>query len=54
MIKHYRYQDFFPYPIFRKDQEQIIDQIEKSARQGKKYLVGCTKRNGKDGNRFRI
>ena len=39
MIKSLRYLDFFPYPAFRKDQEEIIDKIEKSARQGKNVLL---------------
>ena len=47
MIKHHRYLDFFPYPIFRKDQEQIIDQIEKSARQGKNILLVAPNGTGK-------
>jgi len=47
MIKHHRYIDFFPYPIFRKDQEQIIDQIEKSARQGKNILLVAPNGTGK-------
>ena len=47
MIKHNRYLDFFPYPIFRQDQEQIIDQIEKSARQGKNILLVAPNGTGK-------
>ncbi len=47
MIKHHRYIDFFPYPIFRKDQEQIISQIEKSARQGNNILLVAPNGTGK-------
>lgn len=47
MIKHLRYIDFFPYPIFRKDQEQITDQIEKSARQGNNILLVAPNGTGK-------
>jgi len=47
MIKHSRYLDFFPYPIFRKDQEEIIGQIEKSARQGNNILLVAPNGTGK-------
>ena len=47
MIKNSRYIDFFPYPIFRKDQEEIINQIEKSARQGNNILLVAPNGTGK-------
>ena len=47
MIKHLRYIDFFHYPIFRKDQEEIIDLIEKNARQGKNILLVAPNGTGK-------
>ena len=47
MIKHSRYIDFFPYPIFRKDQEEIIDRIEKSARRGNNILLIAPNGTGK-------
>lgn len=47
MIKHHRYLDFFPYPVFRKDQEQIINRIEKSAREGNNILLVAPNGTGK-------
>jgi DNA excision repair protein ERCC-2 len=47
MIKHFTYFDFFPYAVFRKDQEEIIYRIEKSARQGNNILLVAPNGTGK-------
>ena len=47
MIKHPSYVDFFPYPAFRLEQENIIDRIEKATRVKKNILLVAPNGTGK-------
>ena len=47
MIKTSSYSDFFPYPSYRLDQENIIEQVENAAREKKNVLLIAPNGTGK-------
>lgn len=47
MIKNHNYLDFFPYPVFRAEQQEIIEQIENGARLRKNILLSAPNGTGK-------
>ncbi len=47
MIKNHSYLDFFPYPVFRVDQQEIIERIENGARLRKNILLSAPNGMGK-------
>ena len=47
MIKNHSYLDFFPYPVFRVDQQEIIERIENGARLRKNILLSAPNGTGK-------
>ena len=47
MIKNHSYRDFFPYPVFRTKQQEIIEKIENAARLRKNVLLSAPNGTGK-------
>jgi len=47
MIKSHSYLDFFPYPVFRSEQQEIIERIERGARLRKNILLFAPNGTGK-------
>ncbi|KKN07780.1 hypothetical protein LCGC14_1063450 [marine sediment metagenome] len=47
MIKSHSYIDFFPYPVFRSEQQEIIERIERGARLKKNILLSAPNGTGK-------